>query len=99
MSIENECISKEEVLNIPASEVIIIDVRSIEEYNEGHIKNVLHIPLANLASKLEIFEKNKLFVTACGKGGGRSIESAKLLMQNGFNAAWLCGGSIGWLNS
>jgi len=39
-----------------------------------------------------------LVFTACGKGGGRSTEAAKLLRENGFtNSNWICGGTLGWV--
>jgi rhodanese-related sulfurtransferase len=41
--------------------------------------------------------KDKLYITACGKGGGRSIKASEILKLNKYNALWLCGGTLGWI--
>jgi rhodanese-related sulfurtransferase len=76
----------------------IIDVRSKEEYEQAHIPNALNISLLNLKESISELDKNFQFVTACGKGGGRSAEGAKILKEYGLNAIWLCGGTNKWLN-
>ncbi len=77
----------------------IIDVRSIEEFNQAHIPIAINIPVTEIEKQLSSFDKNILYITACGKGGGRSSEGAKLLNSLGYNAVWLCGGTINWLNT
>ncbi|MDO9274431.1 MAG: rhodanese-like domain-containing protein [Lutibacter sp.] len=79
-----------------SNEIIIIDVRSNEEYNEKHIPNAINIPLDKLENEAKYFDKNKFYITACGKGGGRSATGAEKLNQMKFNALWLCGGTFGW---
>lgn len=76
----------------------IIDVRSKEEYEQGHIPSAMNISLQELEEKISQLDKNFQFVTACGKGGGRSADAAKLLKKFGLNAIWLCGGTNKWLN-
>lgn len=76
----------------------IIDVRSIEEYEQGHIPNALNISLNELKAKVSLLDKNFQFVTVCGKGGGRSVTGAKLMREFGLNAIWLCGGTNKWLS-
>ena len=97
MEIENNCISKKEVLEINDRQVVIIDVRSKEEYESQHISNAKHIPLDQLNNVLDTFSKDNLHVVACGKGGGRSMDGALKLKQNGFSAFWLCNGTFGWV--
>lgn len=77
--------------------VQIIDVRSTEEFEKAHIPNAINIPITELEGHINTFDKNTLYITACGKGGGRSSDSAKLLAQHGYNAFWLCGGTFKWL--
>jgi len=76
--------------------IVFIDVRSKEEYNEKHIPSAIHIPLDELDTAAINFSKENLYVTVCGKGGGRSADAAEKLIQAGFNSAWLCGGTFGW---
>ncbi|MDP2176041.1 MAG: rhodanese-like domain-containing protein [Bacteroidota bacterium] len=95
-----ECIEVDEVKQaLQANKKIqIIDVRSKEEFEQGHIPNALNISLTDLKDYILQLDKNVQFVTACGKGGGRSAEGAKLLNEFGLNAIWLCGGTNKWLN-
>lgn len=78
-------------------DVQIIDVRSKEEFDKYHIENAIHIPLYTLKENSVLLNKKNHYITACGKGGGRSIEAAKLLSDIGFKANWLCGGTNNWL--
>ena len=75
----------------------IIDVRNKEEYEQAHIPNALNISLQELKYKISQLDKNVQLVIACGKGGGRSADGAKLLKEFGLNAIWLCGGTNKWL--
>ena len=77
--------------------VIIVDVRSSDEFNAGHIDGAVHLPVNELEQKVDTLPKDALIVTVCGKGGGRSEQAASLLIQKGLNnVRWLCGGYIGW---
>ena len=78
------------------NEIVIIDVRSNEEYNEKHIPNAINIPLEKLEDKAKTFDRNKFYITVCGKGGNRSATGAEKLNQMNFNALWLCCGTFGW---
>ncbi|QQS28414.1 MAG: rhodanese-like domain-containing protein [Sphingobacteriales bacterium] len=77
----------------------IIDVRSKEEYEQAHIPNAVNISLQDLKDNISKLDQSFQFVTACGKGGGRSADGAKLLKEFGLNAIWLCGGTNKWLNA
>lgn len=96
-----ECIEVDEVKQALQSnkKIQIIDVRSKEEYERAHIPNALNISLKELKDKISQLDKDYKFVTACGKGGGRSADGAKLLKEFGLNAIWLCGGTNKWLIS
>ena len=81
-------------------QIIIIDVRSPEEYAEKHIPHAINIPLGELESHSNELSKQSLIITACGKGGGRSAQGAELLKRLGFiKAKFLCGGTFGWYDS
>lgn len=94
-----ECIEVEEVKQAiqKNQNIQIIDVRNREEYNQAHIPNALNISLQELKDYITKFDGNVKYITACGKGGGRSAEGAKLLKEYGLNAMWLCGGTNKWL--
>lgn len=93
-------ISKQEVQQHlqKGDKVILVDVRSKEEYDKKHIPEAINIPLDELVEQIDQLDKQDLVVTACGKGGGRSEEAAEKLKQFGVNAVFLDGGTVGWYN-
>ena len=79
--------------------LMVIDVRSKEEYNERHIPFAGNLPIEIIESGNFIPEPGKIVVTACGKGGGRSERAAKFLRENNNNEVYfLDGGTFGWVN-
>ena len=66
-------------------EVIIIDVRSSEEYKAGHIPNAININVDELESRLNEIEdyKNKPIIAYCNSGK-KSGTAAEILVNNGF---------------
>jgi rhodanese-related sulfurtransferase len=77
----------------------LLDVRSPEEYEAGHLPMALNLPLNQLEGALERLDRQKRYVTVCGKGGGRSASAAELLQKAGFEAIWLCGGTLAWFEN
>ncbi|MFV7234758.1 rhodanese-like domain-containing protein [Flavobacterium sp. ZB4R12] len=96
----NECIQVEEVKQaLQQNEKIqIIDVRSKEEFENYHIPEAINIALSEIENQINQIKKDHKIIIACGKGGGRSMDGAKLLKKMGYNANWLCGGTNEWLN-
>lgn len=72
--------------------VLVVDVRSGEEFQERHIPNALHIPLSEIPQRLSELNVMIPIVTVCGKGGGRSMDAASLIT----GADWLEGGTDGF---
>lgn len=66
-------------------DVLIIDVRTKEEYDLGHIKNAILIPYDQIENKLNDLEeyKNKKIMVYC-RTKNRSEIAAKILIENGF---------------
>ncbi len=65
--------------------MVLIDVRTIEEYNSGHIEGAVNIPLQDIVSgRVPKYTKDAEIGLYC-RSGGRS-ESAKLyLSRHGFS--------------
>lgn len=81
---------------IKNNNVTILDVRGRDEFERGHLFGAKNIPVDELAQRhLEILE-NKVIVTYCGKGAGRSESATKILNENGRKALWLEGGYLDW---
>lgn len=95
-----ECINVDEVKKeiLHNKKIQVIDVRSKEEYEQAHIPSAVNISLQDLKEKAYQLDKNTEYITACGKGGGRSIEASKILKELGLKSYWLCGGTYKWLN-
>jgi len=73
---------------------IIIDVRTAEEYNEGHIANSINIPVDNI-SEITYAKEDKIIVYCAS--GVRSATAAKALVDNGYTNVYnLDGGLINW---
>ena len=77
---------------------IILDVRSQEEYNEGHIPNAINIPDYEIEERAnsELKDKNQVILVYC-RSGYRSELSAKKLSQMGYIKIYNFGGIIDWL--
>ena len=95
-------VAVQEFANIIAdtSTVMLVDVRTAEEYGSGHIENALNIEV-----KQDDFEKNainalpkdKTIAVYC-RSGRRSKKAAEILSKNGYNVIELDSGYTGWTN-
>jgi len=92
-SVEN--ISVEEVYEIMTGgeDYIILDVRTLEEFGQGHMEGAVHIPVNELEGRLGELSKDKPIIVYC-KSGGRSSTAANLLAENGFTQVYDMGGGI-----
>lgn len=73
-------------------ETVVIDVRTKEEYQGGHINQSLHIPVDELRGRLNEVPKGKTIYIYC-KIGLRGYVATRILMQHGFEAVYnLSGG-------
>ena len=85
---------KREVEEYLANGALILDVRSQQEWDSGHIDNAKHIPLNELNNSVkEINELNKPIIVCCASGV-RSAKAAKFLNLHNIEAT--NGG--GWVN-
>jgi rhodanese-related sulfurtransferase len=73
----------------------IVDVRHKHEFEAGRIEGALHIPLGDLAGRLEEIDPSLPVVTVC-RTGSRSARAAQLLYQSGYQAQNLEGGMLAW---
>lgn len=63
---------------------VILDVRSKSEYDGGHIKNSINIPVDQLQKNLsKLKDKNKPVITCCASGM-RSASAKSILQNNGY---------------
>ena len=65
------------------SEAVIVDVRARSEYDSGHIKRAINIPVADLRTRYVELDSAAETAIYCSSGN-RSILGASLLAQRGF---------------
>jgi rhodanese-related sulfurtransferase len=77
--------------------VLLLDVRTLKERKAQSIKKSIHIPLAEMNSRLHELNKfrNHEIICYC-KAGMRSLSAASKLKKHGFNTANLKGGIVQW---
>lgn len=80
--------------------IVRLDVRTAEEYADGHIANTLNIDV--LKSDFEQkavgeLPKERTIAANC-RSGKRSKNAAKILVKNGFKVIELDEGYNGWVN-
>ena len=89
------------------SSVVYIDVRTVEEFAQGHVPGSYNIPIfflsglgmqpnpAFLAAVTRHFTKDQKIVFGC-KSGGRSARACELLAQHGYaHLINMAGGFVG----
>src|SRR5215218_10771479 len=80
-------------------DIQIVDVREDNEVAIGRIPDSLHIPLAQVLTRMNEIAPNRETVVHC-KMGGRSARAIDALQRSGFTGKLinLKGGIIGWAN-
>ncbi len=80
-----------------SKELILLDVRTPQEYEEGHIEGALLIPDFELASKAEelLTDKDATILLYC-RSGRRSAEASQTLSDLGYTKIYDFGGIIDW---
>ena len=76
-----------------ATESLIIDVRTDNEWNNGYIENAKHIPISELKKRLNEIQafKDQPVFTYC-TAGKRAERAKNLLIENGFTNVTNLGG-------
>lgn len=76
---------------------VLVDVRTPEEYNAGHIDNAINVNWfdSDFAVQMEKMDKGKTIYLYCQKGG-RSGKAATMLREKGYKIVDLIGGYDTW---
>jgi phage shock protein E len=92
------CINIVEVMKLieQNQKILMVDVRTPEEFSLQHIPNSINIPLRFLKKEITKFSLDSLIIILCLKGAQRSIDGAKTATKKGFRAQHLCGGTKAW---
>ena len=89
-------ISVDEAYNayISGKDYIFLDVRSIDEYKNGHVDGAMHIPVSELIDRLGELPLGRPVIAYCdGSTCGRSERAAEILLDNGFGEVYNMAGN------
>lgn len=76
-------------------QVGFVDVRSPMEYNMGHAKGAVNMPLETIPENVEKLKSYKEVYLIC-QSGGRSGQATTHLLDKGVNAINVLGGTSSW---
>ena len=77
---------------------VVIDVSEAGDFEKGHIKNAINVPIKELESKLSELQQHsdKAVLTYC-RSGQQSIRACKVLKKSNFsNVHTISGGLKNW---
>jgi rhodanese-related sulfurtransferase len=84
----------------PTSDTLIVDVREIDEYQDGHIPGAVNVPLSVLESEVTRIPSTGTIYVVC-RSGARSARACDFLTQQSSHqsAAFINvgGGTAGWI--
>ena len=92
-------ISAEEAYEMMVSQevVVVVDVRTREEYDGGHIENAVLVPNESIGSEMPeaLPDKEATLLVYC-RSGRRSKDAAQKLLELGYQNVYDFGGVIDW---
>ncbi|MGB7291012.1 MAG: rhodanese-like domain-containing protein [Thermodesulfobacteriota bacterium] len=83
--------------NKNSNNLVIIDVRTPEEFNQEHIQDASNIDFYsnNFKDELDKLDKTKTYVIHC-RSGSRSSQALDMMRELGFREVYNMGGIIQW---
>ncbi len=76
---------------------IIIDVRTPQEFSDGHLEDAINLNFNSdtFREELEKLDKDKTYLIYC-RSGNRSASAAAIMQELGFREVYDMGGIIDW---
>lgn len=84
---------KEMIEQALAEGAIIVDVRTVGEFNMGHIEGSINVPLDSLNSKVKKLKKLNKTILLCCASGARSAMATGILKRHGID----CNNAGSWM--
>lgn len=81
-------------------DLLVLDVRTLEEFNTNHLYNATLIPLAELEGRLtELTSYNDTEIIVYCRSGSRSLQASNILVANNFSKIFnMLGGINVWID-
>ena len=64
---------------------VLLDVRTREEFSEGHVKKSINIPVSQMPKEFVTLSKEKSIVAVC-ESGARSAQVVRFLNKKGYKS-------------
>ncbi len=80
-------------------ELVVLDVRTVSEYESGHLEGAINIPVEALSGRLSELNPNDELLVYC-RTGNRSTTAVGILKENGYDRIYhMDGGIVAWENA
>lgn len=76
-------LAQADLLALRRQGALVLDVRTAEEFRQGHLQESLNLPLGSLSSRMGELPKNRAIITVCASGM-RSGMARRQLLKAGF---------------
>jgi phage shock protein E len=91
--------SEEAAVKMKKKRTVVLDVRTKEEFAQGHLPNAMNIDVldsANFVQQIQTLNKRKKYVVYC-RSGKRSLKASELLTISQFKHIYnMEGGILAW---
>ncbi|MCF8587269.1 rhodanese-like domain-containing protein [Gordonia liuliyuniae] len=77
------------------AERILLDVREVDEWELGHVRGAMHIPLAEVPARIDEIDLDRELLVVC-RTSGRSYRIMEYLLMRGIDGAVVTGGMVAW---
>jgi rhodanese-related sulfurtransferase len=79
--------------------LVILDVRTVSEYESGHLEGAINIPVEALSGRLSELNPNDELLVYC-RTGNRSTTAVGILKENGYDRIYhMDAGIVAWENA
>jgi rhodanese-related sulfurtransferase len=76
--------------------LVILDVRTLDEFNSGHIAGAIFFPVNTIQGNISKLDPQSYILVTCGTGT-RSAQASTILANNGFHHVYnMLGGLTAW---
>jgi len=80
------------------SDRLMLDVREYDELDACHVCVARHIPLTEVAARLDEIDPDAELFVIC-HSGGRSQRVLEYLVRNGYEGSGVAGGMLSWVQN
>jgi rhodanese-related sulfurtransferase len=87
----------QQLLEIRPEQTYLIDVRTKEEFEEGHVPNSINIPLDQIESIVDIVPDTDSTLLLYCQSGRRAVTAAKALLNLGYKVIFDLGGILNYV--